>query len=505
MILVSNSMHWLSHSRLAVRWPAAASTVALATLLLVWVHASPITAGMVFLVLVVWSATRATVALSLFIDILCALSFDFFFLPPYHTFALASGQEWIALLSFVITSTVAGRVAESARRQASQAEQRREDVERLYTLSQEMMLHEDAEGLLRNMPRILQRIFALQDVALYIKDQDNFYCLTAKLPQDLADSLREMASGRSSVSTAPDGYDAQGLMLGLSAVGALGWRPAALSREVATAVCAQVAIALTRAIAMEVAARTEAARESERLRTALIDSLTHELRTPLTSIRAAATTLLQAEGLDDTLRLDLATIVCEESARLDALIGEAVEMAEIDADVVRVQASPRHPRALLEHAVDESQAVLARHHVVLDAEESGTTAWFDAHLLGRVFRHLLENAARYSPSGSQIVLRCRRTTDRLVFTVEDNGPGMDSADLPLIFEKFYRGKHGKVLGKGSGMGLAIVRALLIAHGGSIEVSSAPGQGSAFRFWIPLREEARAVEPRIVHRDEPLVP
>ena len=107
-----------------------------------------------------------------------------------------------------------------------------------------------------------------------------------------------------------------------------------------------MAIALTRAIAIEASARLEAAREGERLRTALIDSLTHELRTPLTSIRAAATTLLQGEGLDEAARLDLAAIVDEESARLDALIGEAVEMAEIDANVVQVQPSPQHPRAL---------------------------------------------------------------------------------------------------------------------------------------------------------------
>src|SRR5262249_3550447 len=127
------------------------------------------------------------------------------------------------------------------------------------------------------------------------------------------------------------------LMVGLRQVGALGWRPAILSREVATAMTAQVAIALTRALAIEASARLEAAREGERLRAALIDSLTHELRTPLTSIRAAASTLVQGEGLDDAAKADLATIVDEESARLDGLIGEAVEMAEIDANVVKVQ------------------------------------------------------------------------------------------------------------------------------------------------------------------------
>jgi len=122
--------------------------------------------------------------------------------------------------------------------------------------------------------------------------------------------------------TVPGEITAMTLMLGLRPVGALGWRPAILSHKVATAVSAQVAIALTRALAIEATARLEASREGERLRSALIDSLTHELRTPLTSIRAAATTLMQGEGLDDAVRLDLASIVDEEASRLDALIGE---------------------------------------------------------------------------------------------------------------------------------------------------------------------------------------
>jgi len=258
---------------------------------------------------------------------------------------------------------------------------------------------------------------------------------------------------------------------------------------VAAAVSAQVAIMLARSLAIETSARTEAAREGERLRTALIDSLTHELRTPLTSIRLAASTLLGAEGLDEPGRNDLAAIIDEEAARLDLLIGAAVEMAEIDAHVVQVHLAPQHPRALLDHAVAESRKILAAHKVEIAMEGPDEPAWFDPHLLGRVLRHLLENAARYTPPGGRVKLSGRRTGDRLEFTVEDNGPGIDGLDLPLIFEKFYRGKQGKSASrKGSGMGLAITRAILAAHGGGIEVTSAPGKGTSFRFWVPLVEK-----------------
>jgi two-component system sensor histidine kinase KdpD len=411
---------------------------------------------------------------------------------------LASGQEWVALISFVLSCLVVGRVAELARRQTRHAEKRREDVERLYALSQEMMLHEDAAGLIRELPILIHRIFHLEGVVLYVRDHDQFYSSGGDMLPSTQSNLRALTQGMNPTLVGPSSVTAMALTLGLRPVGALGWQPGAVSREVATAMGAQVAIALTRATAIEASARMEAAREGERLRTALIDSLTHELRTPLTSIRAAATTLLQGEGLDDESRLDLAAIVDEEASRLDALIGEAVEMAEIDANVVQVRAVPQHTRALFDQALEESRKALAGHRMVIDVEGKDDPAWFDPHLLCRVLRHLLENAARYSPTGGRITLRSSRRGGRLEFAVEDDGQGIDPVDLPLIFEKFYRGKKGILLGKkkGTGMGLAIVRAILAAHGGGVEAESNPGKGATFRFWVPLVEkEPPAAEPR----------
>jgi two-component system sensor histidine kinase KdpD len=174
-------------------------------------------------------------------------------------------------------------------------------------------------------------------------------------------------------------------------------------------------------------------------------------------------------------------------------------MAEIDANTVAVHLSQQHPRALLDQAVEESRKALAGRRVVIAAEEPGAPdgaakpVWFDPHLLGRVLRHLLENAGRCTPSGGRILLGCRRNGDRLEFRVEDDGPGIDAADLPFIFDKFYRGRKAGSKGKGTGMGLAIVRSILAAHGGGIEVESAAGKGACFRFWVPLveKEPARA--------------
>jgi two-component system sensor histidine kinase KdpD len=482
-------------ARTAFRWSGVTALPIATALSLTLLGASSTTAGMVLLALVVWSATRAGMRLSLYIAALCAVSFDYFFLPPYHTFRLAGAEQWIDMLSFIASSIVVGRVAEQAKRQTRQAEQRQADVERLYALSQEMMLYEDAGRLIRELPQLIDRIFTLNGVVLYISDQEEFYASRAEMPMGLHVNMQAVARDLNPTITSFAGFHTTALMLGLRPVGALAWQPEELSREVAAAVSAQVSIAVARSIAIENSARVEAAREAERLRTALIDSLTHELRTPLTSIRAAATTLLEAGEMDEAGRRDLVSIIDEESARLDVLIGEAVEMAEIDANVVQVHPSPNHPRALLEGALEESRKTMAAQKVSIQMEEQGPDGsnedkpvWFDAHLLGRVLRHLLENAALYTPPGSRVVLSSRRAGARLEFSVDDNGPGIDPADLPLIFEKFYRGKRSERLRKGSGMGLAIVRAILAVHGGGIEAESTPGNGACFRFWVPLVEK-----------------
>ena len=490
MIPVERSMQAPAYSRRILSWLLATAAAAGTTAALDRLGANSTTAGMVFLVLVVWSASLAGTALSLYMAAWCALSFDYFFLPPVHTFLLVGAQAWVAMASFAAGSLVVSRLAERARRQTREAEQRQSDVGRLYSLSQEMMLFEDAGQLIRNLPGLIARIFALDGVVLFVSDHDRFYSSGGEAPASIRAHLQALTEGMSPTLTPLAGFRATPLTLGMRPVGALAWRPESLSREVATAVAAQAAISVARSIAMETTTRVEAARESERLRAALIDSLTHELRTPLTSIRAASTTLVEAgEALDAPGRADMARIIDEEAARLDLLIGDAVEMAEIDANVVRVKMSPQTARTLLDQAIEESRKALGSHRVsvAVDATEGDAPAWFDPHLLGRVLRHLLENAASYTPPGSRVRLGSRHLEDRLEFWVEDNGAGIDPQELPLIFEKFYRGKRSASQRKGSGMGLAIARAILKVHGGGIEAANVPGGGARFRFWVPLIE------------------
>ena len=152
-----------AYARQALYWIAATATAAITTLVLAWLGAGSTTAGMVFLVLVVWWATQAGIALSIFTAVLCALCFDYFFLPPVHTLWLEGAQAWVAMVSFAISCVVVSRLSERARKQALRAEQRQADVERLYALSQEMMLFEDADGLLRDLPARLAASLRLRE------------------------------------------------------------------------------------------------------------------------------------------------------------------------------------------------------------------------------------------------------------------------------------------------------------------------------------------------------
>jgi two-component system sensor histidine kinase KdpD len=470
-----------------LRWVMAAVVSLLVTLVLVLVPANASIASIVYLVLVVWFATFAGHEVSIFLAILCSIVFDYYFLEPLHSLGLTGFQSWLTMIAFVVSCIVVGRVAERARRQTLQAVQRREEIERLYALNQEMMLHEDAAGLVREIPRLIEQNFALDAVLLYLRDEDQLYSSVPLTSTTIADALRTASAVWELDAELLEGFTPMNLVFGMNSVGTLAWKPAKLSHEVAASVTAQVAIVITRAHAVEASARLEAARSTDRLRTALIDSLTHELRTPLTAIRAAATTLLDGYGLDDASRTELATIVDEESSRLDSLIGEAMEVAEIESDGIRVKPEPLHTETFLEQAVQQSRPELASRRVTILVQKPDNPVWFDSHVIGRVLRHLLENAARYTPENSRIRLHSRRTLDRLEFLVEDDGPGIDPQDLPLIFEKFYRGRNRATAAKGSGMGLAITRALLAAHGGSIEAESTSGRGTTFRLWVPLVE------------------
>jgi two-component system sensor histidine kinase KdpD len=246
-----------------------------------------------------------------------------------------------------------------------------------------------------------------------------------------------------------------------------------------------VSISIDRAQALEDAARSEAAKESERLRGLMLDSLTHELRTPLTAIKASATTMLSSAevSLDD--RRELLTVIDEETDRLNHLIAQAVEMAQLDTREVHMNLQPIRMEDILQRGMLASAIQLQERPVEITVEPHLPRVLADATWLPKVISNLVENAAKYSPPASPIIVKALADGDKVTVAITDYGVGIPASEQILIFEKFYRGPAQAHRKPGTGMGLAISRAIIEAHQGTIGVSSAPGEGSTFTVGIPI--------------------
>jgi two-component system sensor histidine kinase KdpD len=468
-----------------------AIVAALVVLFRLVVHVNPATVALSFLVVVLLVASRWRPAHSIYLSVLCTLLYNFFFLPPVETFTIADPQNWVALSVFLGTGILVSHLAENARRQREISEQRRREVERLYEFSQQLLLHEDLHTLARETPSMAARVFGLRAVAIYVKERDSAYYSD---PDNALLSATEMKQAAQN----PDaGFRREAqvcvlpLMLGMHCLGSLAIADSGHSQQMYEAMGSLIAIALERTATLEQTSRMEAVREGERLRTALLDSITHELRTPLTAIRAAATSLLAQPSLSGPERREMYSIVDEESQRLDRLIGEAVEMAQLDSAGLQVRPVSTNIRNLIEGILQEEETRLRGRTVHVHVPADIPDAPMDPELVRRVLRHLVENAVKYSPAKSLVQISAETAGDRLLVHIANQGAGIAPAEQPYIFDKFYRGSSQRERIEGSGLGLSIAKAILTAHGGGIEVRSGPGQGAVFSFWLPLQTPVEA--------------
>ncbi len=277
------------------------------------------------------------------------------------------------------------------------------------------------------------------------------------------------------------------MRVGMKPRGVLLLKGGALSRASLEALGGVVSIAIDRAEALEGVARSEAVKESDKLRTALLDSITHELRTPLTAIKASATALVSTDGMSTADRRELLTIIDEESDRLNRLISHAVQMVQLDSNEIRMDLSPQSVADLIESACKTSASALSGHTLEIRVPEKIPQVLADPVWIERVLCNLLENAAKYSQAEQPITVTAEQREDSVAISIADRGAGIEPVEQDLIFDKFYRGQSQRYRVSGTGMGLAICRAIVEAHKGTIAVVSQPGQGSVFTFTVPSPE------------------
>jgi len=477
-------MH-LSRARVLIRFVA--MTAAALLVVLVYrriLHVNQTTVALTFLVMVQMAAFRWGLIYSVCLSVVCTLLYNYFFLPPVGSFTIADPQNWIALLAFLASAIFISKLSENERRQTELSEVRRKEMERLYEFSNQLLMEENVHDVASHAPRVVASIFAFEGVILYLTESDTAYSSDPRRPFVSIEELRTAARLPDGPRPRSEEISIVPLVLGMRASGSIAMTKAGYSEGLYEAIGGLLAIALERASALDRFSRVEAAREGERLRSALLDSVTHELRTPLTAIRAAATSLSSQPFLEESQRREMFAILDEESARLDRLIGQAVEMAQLDTDGIKVRFEPQRLQEVLDLALEDCHSLLRGRPVTVDLPPDMPSILLDRELIRRVLRHLLENAARYSPAGSPVHIRALLGGDRLLVSITDQGQGIDDAEQAYIFDKFYRGSRQRLL-HGTGMGLAIARAILRAHSGGIEVVSHRGEGATFTFWVPL--------------------
>lgn len=448
-------------------------------------HVNVTTVALAYLLAIMIVSTVWGLAVAVVMSVAAMLAFNYYFLPPVGTFTIADPQNWVALFAFLSVSVIASHLSSRARQQAEDVSARRREIERLYRFSQQMLETGNVIELLNRIPTQIVNVFEVGAAALFLANKQKVYRSGPGIPQLDVERLKAIVARDAPVIDAQNSLSLVPVRMGVRPIGSLGISGEVLSRQTLEALGTLVAIAIERARAVEQLGQTEAAREGERLRTALLDSVTHDLRTPLTSIKASVTSLLSNRALTGAQRQDLLTIINEESDRLNRLVGEAAEMSRLDAGDVVLKREPHSIQEVVESALEKCKSTLASHTVRLEMAPDLPDVLVDLDRAKEVVVHLLENANQYSPPDQPITITAELSGDLIVTSVADRGHGIDDPEQSLIFEKFYRGKDQRFRVQGTGMGLPIAKAIVEGHGGTISVTSQLGKGSVFSFTLPV--------------------
>jgi two-component system sensor histidine kinase KdpD len=440
------------------------------------------TIALTFLLVILGIATAWGLAEAILASILAVLCFNYFFLPPIGTLTIADPQNWMALVTFLITAVTASQLSVRAKRRAAEAVERRAEVEKLHALGQAMLLISELRTAPRDIVNLFMRTYDVPAAAFFNRTENSIF---RSGPQTLVISdsqLREAAGLDGPRLHADQQIALVPIRLGGQEVGSLGIVGRVLSKGALNAVAYLVAIGIERARALEEASRLEATRQSEILKSALLDALAHEIKTPLTSIKGALTHLIGKEH--DTEEGELLTLANEEADRLGSLVTEIIEMARIEAGQFHVQRRPHPIGEIVSAALREFDEFLKNRQVELQIDSSLPAVEADFDLVQHVIRQLVDNAIKYSPSGSPLTIRAEAKDRNVIVSVTDHGNGIDEQEKLHIFDKFFRGNQWRYEVPGTGLGLAIARGMVEAHGGRIWVVSQPGKGSTFSFSLP---------------------
>ena len=482
--------------------------------------------SMLYLIAVLAVASVAGRGPAILASVLAFLAFNFLFVTPHHTFIVADPIEWLTLLLLLVTAVVTGHLTAALRHQAQAAEQRAREMATLYDLSQALMAEVGLPPMLQVITDRVVSVFGVDACAILLREQGDEVLLAAATgdvttaavaERDVHAVLRQVMAEGKPVRFWPRGRGRRladltrqprwrALCLPLQTGGRtlgvllLRGRPEAAvftttaQRTLAT-FAAQAALAISHAHLAEEATRAEVLRRSDALKSALLSSVSHDLRTPLASIKAAVTSLLQAEvAWDAAAQRELLMAIDEETDRLTRLVTNLLDVSRIEAGILRPAADWNSVGEVVAGVLDRLAPHLVAHPLQVAVPDELPLARFDYVHLEQALTNLLENAAKYTPPGSPIEVTACHHEDSIELRVVDHGPGIPAGERERVFDKFYRlAPTGSGPGA-TGLGLAIARGLVAANSGRLWAEETPGGGATLRLTLPLNGDTLAAEP-----------
>jgi two-component system sensor histidine kinase KdpD len=437
--------------------------------------------GLIFTAVIVGAASRYGRAAGLAAAIAGFLCWNFFFLSPIYTFSVSDPRDVVALAVFLITGIVTGSLAGRVRVEALNASARIEALRRISLFGQRFSRAATQSDLLHDTAA--EAAAMTTSGVVMLAENEILQSPIAEPPGTVLDdadlaaadwSFRndiETGIGTATLPSVPWRFIP--LRVNGNPIGILGAKPngppsAPLSQTLA-ALADQSAMALERVRLTISAAQTEVRQDNQKLRTALLSSLSHDLRTPLTAIRGAAETLAQSgDALDAETRTDLLASITQDAERMTKFLSNIMEMARVETGEINARSEKLQLADVIEAAIARvSGAMYAGVNIAPDA----TQVLADPALLEQTFVNILDNAVKYAPEGSRITVTARRIAGRIAVSISDEGVGIPAADLPHVFDSFFRATRGDRVAPGTGLGLAIAKAFIEAMGGEIRAAS----------------------------------
>jgi len=493
----------------AVRWDRyawAATITVLCTLLAaaMYPHFDLSNLVMIYLLGVTVAGLRLGRGPSALTAVLNVAAFDFFFVPPRFSFAVSDVQYLVTFGAMVTIALVIATLTASVRQQTRVAGARERRTALLYAMSRELAVTRGITNMARVAVRHVAEVFQCR-AAVLLPDTDGKLHYPAEPPLDssfrgadlavaqwVADHGRRAGLGSDTLPAARGLYVPLGdeqRTVGVLAVLPENARRVLLPEQshLLETFAGQIALALERAHLAEIAVQSSLAAERETLRNTLLSSISHDLRTPLAVMAGAGSALAQHGGsLDQATRVELARSIETTAREMSDLVSNVLDLVRLESGQVALRRDWQTLDDLVGSALTRYQERFADHPVETRLAPDLPPVWVDATLIVQVFANLFDNIAKYTPPGTHVSVSAVPVGDFVQVSVEDDGPGLPAGDPARLFDKFQRGNgEGSVMGVG--LGLAIVQAIVRAHGGEIEAQRRAGGGARFVFTLPATE------------------